>query len=117
MTAADPLSPADYRAARNSDPGSPATVTKTWAVFDPYEVALELFATETEAVEFANSRIEGYLGDETWDEDVEGIVVVQIAHVVEQHVIAHRGDDNWDEITSFSADVDVWCDYRMRPVQ
>jgi len=112
----DPLSPADYRAARNSDPGSPATVAGTWAVFDPGDGALQPFDTEAKAVEYANNLIEWYL-DETWDENVEGIAVVQIAHVVEQYLIVRRGDDNWDEVTDFNADVEVWCDYRMRPVQ
>jgi len=98
------------------DHGHATTAPKTWAVFDPYEGALELFATETEAVECANSRIELYL-DETWDEDVEGIAVVRIVHAVEQHVIARKGDDNWDEITGFRTDVNMWCDYLLGPVQ
>jgi len=88
----DPLTLARYRAARNSDHAPPAAVAWTWAVFDPYDDALRLFATETEAVDYANDRTTLYSLDETWDENVEGLAVVRIVRPVEQHVIARNSD-------------------------
>lgn len=52
-----------------------------WVLYDQWD-GVDFFATEAEALARAASLIEGYLVDEQWNEDVDGIVIARLTHVV-----------------------------------
>lgn len=86
-----------------------------WAVYDPYDGWTENIATEEAAIGEALSRIEGYLDDGSWDEDVEGILVAKVIHRPVRKVLGVRAEmdpDAWDELTGGS-ESDEWWDYTI----
>ena len=87
---------------------------KPWIVYDPLD-GISAFATEAEAVNEAESLIEGYL-QETWDENVEGIVVARLTHYIAERNVIERDDPRWDEVTGYRTDVERWVDYVLEPV-
>jgi hypothetical protein len=87
--------------------------TEQWMVYDPYD-GVEMFDTEEEALAQATAYIESYLED-TWNEEVEHIVVARVAARPVRHVVHRRSDmtaDEWGEKVGRD-DVDEIWEYRL----
>jgi hypothetical protein len=96
-----------------------------WLVWDPEE-GCETFATEADALAEAASRIERFMDDGSWDEEVEEVTVARITHTAErvtEHVRpAEMTDDEWYELTGddFASDRKPggwWGHYEMASVE
>lgn len=86
-----------------------------WAVYDPYDGWTYNIASEEAAIDLALSRIEGFLCDGTWDEDVEAISVARIVHQPVKKILGVRSEmtqDAWDALTGGS-ECDEWWDYTI----
>lgn len=84
-----------------------------WLCYIPDD-GFTFHATREEAVAEAESRIDGFL-DDTWNEDVEGIIVAHITDGVARTNVVHKDDPRWDELTGYRTDIEFWCDYTMTP--
>lgn len=92
---------------------------KRWALYDPHDGTCDFFITRAEAVAKMTARFDSYLGDGTWDEDVEELFVAQITDIPERTHVINRADmspDDWDGMTDCS-DCTQWWEYRSKPVE
>ncbi len=100
---------------------SEPTADKPWFSYSPDGDFL-FFSTEEEAKEHAEGEIPDYCQD-TWDEEVEGVLVGRVSLVATQTDLQHRppedqlDDDGCDEDGNYWDDgVDYRCDYKLLPL-
>lgn len=88
----------------------------SWIVHDPMQmVGTEHYDTEAEALAAAASLIEAYNDGDSWDEEVEGIVVARVTHGVAKTVLGVKSEmtqEQWNDLTGGS-DCDEWWDFHV----
>lgn len=85
---------------------------KRWFVSVPGD-GTWAFEAEHEAIALAADSIDRFL-DDTWDEDVEGIVVGYITARTMAVDTIERTDPRWDEVTGGREDIGRWTNYEVR---
>lgn len=93
-------------------------MAKEWMLYDPNK-APSFYDTEQEALVAGEARVEGFLGDGQWNEDVYDVVVARVTAVVTREVLGRRAemdDDAWQRLTGGS-DCDEWWDFRLVPLE
>lgn len=76
------------------------------------------FATEAEAVAYADAAIQDWC-DDGWMEEVDNIFVARLTHRSVRHILGNRADmtdDAWNELTHGGSEYDEWWDYAIEPI-
>jgi hypothetical protein len=107
---------------RSSDCRSTPNKDYVFGLYDPDGEGLSFYKTESHRDDSAKEIIKGYLDNNEWTGEVEGVFAFVVTHQARQaNIIYPAGEldeDGYDGEGNYFQEADSYnCDYELKPIQ